>query len=256
MEFEAYKELVGDYILSLKPTQISNKSLLDIYEQLKGVDEKDLIKIFKLIEYTKQNIFDNNHQKVMTSQMNDELIKDIKELIQANQTNMKMLGYSPLIGYIFNYYVYVKYFKSDVTKFNELFNSLENKLNQVISNRLRESTDRIVKKFYRFNRIRFGKHREILISERRKNNIKKNIEKIYKKKIHKDTFQIIFIKILVETKLLSCKDANGILNKLFSISYYMDLNYLEKEEVKAIVNRPEFPIYLAISTDILLESNT
>ena len=95
MENEAYTELIGDYILSSKPTQISHKDLFKIYEQLKELNNKEVLKVFKLIEYIKQKIDNDNHKKIMNSQFNDELLKDIKEVIQANQINMKMLGYSP-----------------------------------------------------------------------------------------------------------------------------------------------------------------
>lgn len=255
MENEAYKELVGEYILSSKTTQITHKNLFEIYEQLKGLDRKEVLKVFKLIEYTKQNIANEKHQKRMTSQMSDELLKDIKEVIQANQTNMKMLGYSPLIGFIFNYYVYVKYFKSDVRKFKELIQQLEAELNQGVSNNLRNSTDRIVKKFFRFNSMRLTKHKEILISEKRKNNVKDMVEELYKKRIHKDTFQIIFIKILVETKLLSLNNANEISKKIFNISYYISEDNLQQKEVKNLTNRIYFSIYLTAHTGIHLESN-
>lgn len=255
MENEAYKEIVSGYILSSNPTQISVSTLLNIYEQLKELNKKDLIKVFKLIEVIKQMILDDNNQKAMTSQLNDELLKEIKEIIQAHQTNIKFLGYSPLIGCIFNYYVYIKYFKSDVQKFQKLIKPLEDELKPTISEDLRNSTDRIVKKFYRFNGMRFANHKDILVSEKRKNIVKNNIEMIYKKKIHKDTFQIGFIKILSETKLLSLKNANEISRKLFDTKNYIDESYFQKSEVENFINRVGFILYLSITTGIHLPNN-
>lgn len=252
MDDQAYKVIVSDYFLSSKPTHISQKMLFEIYEQLKELDQKDMIKVFKLIEFIKQNISNENHQKRMNAQLNDELLKDIKGVLQAHQTNMRMLGYSPLIGFIFNYYVYVKYFKSDVSKFSVLIEPLKKELNQGLSEYLRDSNDRIVKKFYRLSSMRFTKHTEILVSEKRKNRVKNQVEALYKKKIHNDTFQIIFLKILVENNLLSIKNGNELLKKLFNIENYISENYLQKDEVKNIINRGDFIFYLSINVGILI----
>jgi len=203
MDIQAYKEVVSQYVLNDKPTQVSQKMLFEIYKQLKELNQKDLMKVFRLIEFIKQMITNENHQKRMTSQLNDELSKDIKDVIDAHKTNMKMLGYSPLIQLIFNYYVYVKYCTNN-KKTTKHIKELETELNKGTSEYLRNSADKIVKKFYRLSRMRLNrtttKNLEISVSEKRKNIVKDNVEILYKKKIHKDTFQIAFIKILVEAK--------------------------------------------------------
>jgi hypothetical protein len=170
-----------------------------------------------------------------------------------------MLGYSPLIGFIFNYYVYAKYCKNNNAKFQKLIKPLEAELNKGTSDYLRNSNDRIVKKFYRLSRIRLYritikniKNLEISVSEKRKNTVKNNVEMLYKKKIHKDTFQIVFIKILVEAKLLSFKNANQILKKIFGINYYINENHLQKDEIKNLINRMDFQFSIMLKTKIVL----
>jgi len=259
MNNQAYKEVVSNYVLNFKPTQISQKMLFEIYEQLKELSQDDLTKVFRLIEYIKTMIINENHQKRMNSQLTDELLKDIKEVIKAHQRNMKMLGYSPLIGFIFNYYVYVKYCNNNNSKSQKLIKPLEDELNTGTSDYLRNSNDRIVKKFYRLSRIRLYrvaikniKNTEISVSEKRKNIVKDNVEMLYKKKIYKDTFQIVFIKILVEAKLLSFENANQILKKIFGIDYYINENYLQRDEIKNLINKMDFQFSIMLKTTIVL----
>lgn len=209
-----------------------------LYNDLKILDNLKLIQIIKLVNFLKNEMeMKYNFDVINTPNYFDTKLKsDIAALIKANRTNVKFLGYSPLIGNIFRYYIYITKFKQ-VKKFKELEQKLLQEWNNISSFRFNDNlNNKSVLFFFRLfckveQREPFKELKKINLREDKIIALKKSIESIYSRKIHSDTFYKLFLKILVENNIADSLLANKIVKQMFDYHIHINDDALNEKEV-------------------------
>lgn len=213
-----------------------------LYSDLKTLDNAKLIQIIKLIIFIKIEMQNNSKVIHTPNYFDTKLISDTTALIKANQTNVKFLGYSPLIGNIFRYYLYINKFKK-TKKFQDLEKKLYIEWNSMYKYNFHdEDVNKSVLFFFRLylkldKAEPYKKLYEINLKDQNIQKLKNSIESIYTRKLHADTFYKLFIKILVEKQITNEALANKILQQIFNYPIYLDSSKFKEKEVIYIFNR-------------------
>lgn len=240
-EFESFfHDCIGQAIGQAK---VKFNDIEPLYDDLKTLDNVKLIQIIKLINFIKQEMENKHNIEMMytPNYFDTKLKSDVAALIKANNTNVKFLGYSPLIGNIFRYYIYINKFKK-TKKFQDLEKKLFTEWNNMMRYQLDERAGKSVLFFFRLylkldSAIPYKKLHEINIKDQRIQKLKNSIESIYKRKLHADTFYKVFIKILVEKKIVKEILANKISKQIFNYNIYIDSDKFMEKEVVYIFDR-------------------
>lgn len=223
---------------SIGDNKVKFSDIKPLYNDLKKLDKIKLKQIINLVNFLKTEMEMKYNLAVLhtPNYFDTKLKSDVTALIKANRINVKFLGYSPLIGNIFRYYIYINRFKK-VKKFQELEEKLLQEWNDISSYRFGKSmNNKTVLFFFRlYCRFMvaepFKKLEEINLREQKIEKLKKSVELIYTRKIHSDTFYKLFIKILVEKNITNVILANKILKQMFNYHIYINRDSFEEKEV-------------------------
>ncbi len=189
------------------------KDFEKLYEELKELNSTQLsncIRAFNAAAYVYKERISKDKQ-----QFNDKFEADTKDLIQAHNTNMLFVKFSPLLEELFLHYIYIHYF-TDNKKLEKLKDEIELLFKEQYPPSSYKYSDRKIIRFEKLIRMKkFRNLSDLRLNENKLNRIKRGMERNYKRKYHQDDHYKWLIYELDRYNILDEIKANKILKSFF-----------------------------------------
>lgn len=198
------------------------KDFKELYEELNILNAtqlKDLIRAFNGASNVYKEVISKNIQ-----QFNDKFKADTKNLIQAHNTNMLFLHFSPLLERLYFHYVYIHYFREQNKELQKLKDEIELLFKErYIKNKSSyKYTDKRIIRFEKLIGLKKSKNLcDLTLKEKKKSKIKQLIESDYEKKYHQDDHYKWLVYELVGRGILTVPKANKIIKSIFGYNGYI-----------------------------------